>query len=118
MRSNEERIAAVKRRVAQRERQKQQRRKRLAVLASVAASLAVIVGAALAMPGFSEKLTAGDYAGYEAAASMFSAGAAGGYLLIGLLAFGLGVCVTALCVKLRAFSTTDEEGGRRDDRAS
>lgn len=71
MRSTEERVAAVKRRVAQIERQKRQRKNRIVALSSVAACLAVIVGAAFAMPGISEKLLVGDYAGYEAAASIF-----------------------------------------------
>lgn len=72
MRSNEERVAAVKRRVAQIERQKRQRRNRIAALSAVAACLVVIMGASFAMPGISEKLIALDYAGYEMAASIFS----------------------------------------------
>ena len=51
MRSTEERVAAVKRRAAQIERQKRLRRNRIAVLSSVAACLAVIVGVSFAMPG-------------------------------------------------------------------
>lgn len=53
MRSHEERVAAVKQRVAQIERQKRQRRNRLLAL-SAAACLAVIVGVSFAMPGISE----------------------------------------------------------------
>ena len=55
MRSHEERVAAVKQRVAQIERQKRQRRNRLLALSSAAACLAVIVGVSFAMPGISEK---------------------------------------------------------------
>ena len=116
MRSNEERVAAVKRRVAKIERQKQQRRNRIAALSSVAACLAVIVGVSFAMPGISEKLTVGDYAGYETAASIFSGSAAAGYIIIGLLAFVLGVCVTVLCFQLKAFRKKDEETGDGDGR--
>lgn len=115
MRSNEERVAAVKRRAAQIERQKQQRRKRILSLAAMAACLAVIVGLSFAMPGISETPAAGDYAGYETAASIFS-GITAGYILIGLLAFVLGVCVTVLCVRLRAFRKQDEEMGDDDAR--
>ena len=50
MRSNEERVAAVKRRVAQIERQKRQRRNRIAALSAVAACLVVIMGASFATP--------------------------------------------------------------------
>ena len=85
MRSTEERVAAVKRRAAQIERQKRLRRNRIAVLSSVAACLAVIVGVSFAMPGISEKLIIGDHSGYETAASIFSGSAAAGYIIIGLL---------------------------------
>ncbi len=116
MRSTEERVVAVKRRAAQIERQKRLRRNRIAVLSSVAACLAVIVGVSFAMPGISEKLIAGDYAEYETAAGIFSGSAAAGYIIIGLLAFVLGVCVTVLCFKLKAFQKKDEETGDGDGR--
>ena len=116
MRSHEERVAAVRQRMAQIERQKRQRGNRLLALSSVAACLAVIVGVSFAMPGISEKLIAGDYSGYETAAGIFSGSAAAGYIIIGLLAFVLGVCVTVLCFKLKAFQKKDEETGDGDGR--
>ena len=116
MRSHEERVATVKRRVAQIERQKRQQRNRIAVLSSAAACLAVIVGVSLVMPGISEKLSVGNYAGYETTASIFSGSTAAGYILIGLLAFVLGVCVTVLCFKLKAFQKKSEETGDGDGR--
>lgn len=116
MRSTEERAAAVRRRVAQIERRKRQRRNRIAALSSVAACLAVVVGVSFVMPGISEKLTAGDYAGYETAASIFGGSAAAGYVIIGLFAFVLGVCVTILCFRLKVFRKKNEETGDGDDR--
>ena len=116
MRSNAERVAAVKLRAAQIQRQKRQRRNRIAALASAAVCLAVIVGVSLAMPGISGKLLAGDYTGYETAAGIFSGSAAAGYILVGLLAFVLGVCVTVLCFGLKAFQKKDEETGDGDGR--
>ncbi len=119
MRSNEERVAAVRQRVAQIKREKRQRRKRIAALSSVAACLVVIVAAALAIPGISKKLIAGDPTGYgttAATASIFSSTTTG-YIIIGLLAFMLGVCVTVFCFRLKAFSRKDgesEEGDGRD----
>lgn len=112
MRSTEERVAAVERRVAQIERQKRQRRNRVAALSSVAACLIVIMGASFIMPGIVEKMAIGDYTetGYDAAASIFGGSVAVGYVVIGLLAFALGVCVTVLCFKLEAFRKTDREG--------
>ena len=51
MRSHEERVAAVKQRVSQIEKQNRQRRNRIAVLAYAAACLAVIIAASFVMPG-------------------------------------------------------------------
>ena len=116
MRSNEERVAAVKRRVEQIEGQKRQRRNRLLALSPTVVCLAVIVGVSFAMPGISEKLAAGNYTEYETAASFFGGSAAAGYIIIGLLAFALGVCVTVLCFKLKAFREKDEETGDGDGR--
>lgn len=111
MRTNEERVAAVKQRAAQLERQKRQRQKRLLAFACACASLAVIVGAALALPHLQ---TSWRGAAYHMAASIFADSAAAGYVLIALLAFALGVCVTVLCFRLRVFHEESEEDS--DDR--
>ena len=117
MRGNEERVAAVKRRAAQLRRQKRQWRNRVAALSSAAACRVVIAGTVAAMPGVAEKLAAGNYAGYETAASIFGGSAAAGYIIVGLLAFALGVCVTILCFRLRALQKRDEEPEDGNDRA-
>lgn len=116
MRSNGERVAAVRRRVEQIERQKRQRRNRLMALSAAAACLAVIIGLSFAMPGISEKLAAGNYMEYETAASIFGGSAAAGYIIIGLLSFALGICVTVLCFKITAFRKKDKGTGDSDDR--
>lgn len=115
MRSTEERVAAVKRRMAHIERRKKQRTRRIAALSSVAACFAVIVGVSLALPGISENMSSLDYAGYETAASIFAGNACAGYILIGLLAFVLGVGVTILCIKLKAHQEQEDEETRDDD---
>ena len=111
MRTNEERIAAVKSRAAQLERQKRQRQKRLLAFACACASLAVIVGAALALPHLQ---TSWRGAAYQTTASIFADSAVCGYVRIALLAFALGVCVTVLCYRLRVFHEESEEDS--DDR--
>lgn len=116
MQTNAERVAAVKRRAAHRERLKRLRGNRIAALSAVVSCLAVIVGVSFAMPGLAEKLTAADYAGFEAAASIFSGSAAAGYIVVGLLAFALGVGAAVLCFRLRAFRQKDEETGEGDGR--
>ena len=109
MRSHEERVVEAKRRIAKIEREKRRRRNTITIASSVAACLALLIGASFAMPGIAAKIQAGDYSGFETAASMYGGGAALGYIVIGLLAFLLGVCVTVLCFRLRQMSREDDQ---------
>ena len=114
MRSHEERVAEAKRRIAKIEREKRLRRNTITMASAVAACLVLLIGVSLAMPGIAAKIQAGDYSSFETAASIFHGGAALGYIVIGLLAFLLGVCVTVLCFRLRQMSREDgqnEESG-------
>ena len=107
MRSHEERIAETKRRIAKIEQEKRRRRNTVTMASAVAACLVLLIGASLAMPGIAASIRAGDYSGFETAASIFHGGAALGYIVIGLLAFLLGVCVTVLCFRLRQMNRED-----------
>ena len=70
----------------------------------------------LAMRRFvSASIQIGDYSGFETAASIFHGGAALGYIVIGLLAFLLGVCVTVLCFRLRQMSREDGQDRESED---
>ena len=115
MRSHEERVAETKRRIAKIEREKRLRRNTITMASAVAACLALLIGASLAMPGIAANIQTGDYAGFETAASIFHGGAALGYIVIGLLAFLLGVCVTVLCFRLRQMSREDGQDKERED---
>ena len=107
MLSHEERVAETKRRIVQIEREKRRRRNTITMASAVAACLALLIGASLAMPGIAASIRAGDYSSFETAASIFHGGAALGYIVIGLLAFLLGVCVTVLCFRLRQMNRED-----------
>ena len=109
MRSHEERLAETKRRIAKIEREKRRRRNTITMASAVAACRARLIGASLAMPGIAANIQTGDYMGFETAASMYGGGAALGYIVIGLLAFLLGVCVTVLCFRLRQMSREDDQ---------
>ena len=113
MRSHEERVAETKRRIAKMEREKR-RRNTVTMASAVAACLALLIGASFAMPGIAASIQAGDYAGFETAASMYGGGAALGYIVIGLLAFLLGVCVTVLCFRLRQMNREDDQNKERE----
>ena len=107
MRSHEERVAETKRRIAKIEREKRRRRNTITMASAVAACLALLIGASLAMPGIAASIQTGNYAAFETAASMYGGGTALGYIVIGLLAFLLGVCVTVLCFRLRQMNRED-----------
>ena len=109
MRSLEERVVETKRRIAKIEREKRRRRDKITMISAVAACLALLIGASLAMPGIAANIQTGNYSGFETAASIFHGGAALGYIVIGLLAFLLGVCVTVLCFRLRQMDREDTE---------
>ena len=115
MRSHEERIADTKRRIAKIERGKRRRRNTITIASAVAACLALLIGASLAMPGIAANIQTGDYSGFETAASMYGGGAALGYIVIGLLAFLLGVCVTVLCFRLRQMNREDDQNKESED---
>ena len=115
MRSYEERVAETKRRIAKIEREKRRRRNTVTMASAVAACLALLVGASLAMPGIAANIRTGDYSGFETAASIFHGSAALGYIVIGLLAFLLGVCVTVLCFRLRQMNREDTQDGESED---
>ena len=115
MRSHEERVAETKRRIAKMEREKRRRRNTVTMASAVAACLALLIGASLAMPGIATRIQAGNYSGFETAASIFHGGAALGYIGIGLLAFLLGVCVTVLCFRLRQMSREDGQDEESED---
>ena len=109
MRSLKERVAETKRRIAKIEREKRRRRNTITMASAVAVCLALLIGASLAMPGIAANIQTSNYSGFETAASMYGGGAALGYIVIGLLAFLLGVCVTVLCFRLRQISREDDQ---------
>ena len=101
MRTTDERVAAVEKRVRELEQQKRQLRCRYIGLSAVAACLVVIVGMGVAMPGIITGLSLRDYSNTGMMASIFYEGKVLGYVLIGLLSFALGICVTILCFLLQ-----------------
>ena len=116
MRSHEERVVEAKRRIAKIEREKRRRRDTITIASAVAACLALLIGASLAMPGIAASIQTCDYSGFETAASIFHGGAALGYIVIGLLAFLLGVCVTVLCFRLRQMNRDDTQDKESEER--
>ena len=113
MRTTDERLAAAKRRAEEIKRQERSLRSRIAAVSGAAACLAAILGLALAMPSVAARFSGADYYG-GMTASLFT-GESLGYLLVGLLAFALGVCVTVLCVRLHERERDEDSEEERGD---
>ena len=96
MRSNEERIAEVKRRIEKREREERLHRSRITGFCAVAASLVLIICLSFFIPDAASRNRNNSYSNYDMAASIFGNSEALGYIAIGLLAFLLGIFVTIL----------------------
>lgn len=60
---------------------------------------------------------AGISSGYETAATILGSGAAPEYIIIGLLSFLLGVCVTILCFRVHLLDK-EEQAEQKWDRAN
>ncbi len=117
MRTDRERADEVRRNIRRAERSHCRRCQALAA-AGFAACLAFILGLSCAMPGIVSRAET-VYGGFEAAASIFGSSAAMGYVMVGLLSFVLGVCVTALYYRvkaLRAHADRTERDHAGDDR--
>ena len=115
MRNTEQRVAAVKRRAKEIQRQKKARRGRTVGISSAAACLIFIVGLSFAMPGIMAGMANGAYTYVGAAASIFDGGGGFGYALIGLLAFALGVSVTILSYHIQLRSRRNRENAEESD---
>ena len=118
MRSHEDRIAEVKRRIAEKERRRRQRQERIAALFGVAACLAVIVGVSLFMPDMVNRMEPGISSGFGTAATMLGGSAALGYIVTGLLAFVVGVWVTIACFRLCRRHKNDQPEEQKGDNAN
>ena len=120
MLKNEERIAEVKRRIGEKERPKRVRQSRSVCAFCIAACRAVSAGVSFVMPGIVGQITPGTSSGFETAATILGGGTTLGYMVIGLLAFILGVCVTILCFRIRQLNKeeqTEEQKGNNGDGA-
>ncbi len=115
MRSNEERVAEVKRRMEQKKRQEELHRSRIVMVSAVAASLLFIAGLSFFMPGIAGQISTAGYSHYGMTASIFHNSSALSYIIIGLVAFVLGVCVTILGVRIHHLNKTQQNTGNKGD---
>ena len=108
-------ITEVKRRIAKKERQKRLQQYRIAAVFAMAACLVVIVSVSLSLPGILNRIEPGTSFGYETAATILGGSTALGYMVIGLLAFILGACVTILCFHIHQLNKEEQTEKQKED---
>ncbi len=108
MQSNEERVAAVKRRANELEIEAGKRHRRIVRLSAVAVCLLLIVGLSLSMPGILGRFSGNVNSYSDMAASAFQNSSTLGFIVIGVISFALGVCVTVLCFRMRRSESEKE----------
>ena len=100
MRTNEERIGLIHKRTAEIKRERHNEKQRALDTICIAACLILIVGIGSSMPGSAAGPPGVEVPHASGAASLVGSHAALGYILMGFMAFLLGVCVTMLLYRL------------------
>lgn len=111
MRTDEERARLIHKRTAELRLEKQKRKQRALDAACMAACVLLIVCIGTMMPGLTAGAAGGSVAHSSGTASLVGSHAALGYIVMGLMAFLLGVCVTVLLYRLQQRS----KGKKRED---
>lgn len=101
MRTSEERARLIHRRTAEIKQERQIKRQRRLDAACMAVCLLLVIGISAMMPGLMRGAADGSIVHPSGTASLLGSHAALGYIIMGLLAFLLGVCVTVLLYRLR-----------------
>ena len=101
MRTNEERAGLIHKRTVEIKRERQKKKQRTLDMICIAACLILVVGIGSFMPGWAVGIPGGEVHHASGAASLVGSHAALSYILMGILAFLLGVCVTVLLHRLR-----------------
>ena len=115
MRSNEERVVEVKRRIEQKKRKDKLQRSRIVMAAAVAASILFIAGLSAFMPGIAGQISTDSYSHYGMTASIFHNSNALSYIIVGLAAFILGVGITILGVHIHHLNKTQHSAMDKGD---
>lgn len=109
MQSNPERMERIRRRTAQLQRQRRERRQRGIDTACVAVCLVLVVWIGVLMPGWAADGSTGTVLPAAGTASLIASSTALGYILMGILSFCLGVCVTVLLYRLHRRAASPQQ---------
>ena len=111
MRTNEERAGLIQKRTAEIKRERQKRKQRALDMTC----LILVVGIGSLMPGLTAGIPGGEVHHASGAASLVGSHAALGYILMGLMAFLLGVCVTVLLYRLHRRNERKQRENSNDE---
>ena len=100
MRTSKERARLIHRRTAEIKQERRIKRQRRLDAACMAVCLLLVIGIGAMMPGLMRGAADGSIVHPSGTASLLGSHAALGYIIMGLLAFLLGVCVTVLLYRL------------------
>ena len=100
MRTTEERAGLIHKRTAEIQRERQKKKQRALDMLCIAVCLVLVVGIGSFMPGWAAGIPGWEARHASGAASLVGSHAALGYILMGLMAFLLGVFVTVLLHRL------------------
>ena len=115
MRTNEERAGSIHRRTAEIKRERQKKKQRAWDTICIAACLLLVVGTGSFMPGLTAGVPGGEVHHASGAASLVGSHGALGYILMGLMAFLLGVCVTVLLYRLHRRNERERRENSNDE---
>ena len=102
MRTEQERMELIRKRTLEIRRKEQKRRQRILDIGCAAACVILIVCLGVLMPQITSQTAGTGLDGaLLGAASIFGNNSAQGYILMGIICFFLGVCVTVLLYRLR-----------------
>ena len=113
MRTAEERINAMHSRAAEIQKEKNQRNVKILSSAAVIAGFAAVVLLGKIMPGLTDKLSFSEV-NDSYSASIFTESNAISFIVVGILSFLLGACVTVFCYRLRKMSKFNDKGSEED----
>ena len=115
MRTNEERTELIHKRTAEIKRERQKKKQCALDRICIAACLILIIGISSFMPGLAADIPGGEVHHASGAASLVGSHAALGYILMGIMAFLLGVCVTVLLYRLRRRNERKQQENSNDE---
>ena len=115
MRTNEERAGLIHKRTAEIKKERQKRKQRALDVICIAACLILVVGIGSFMPDLVADISGGAVRHASGAASLVGSHGALGYILMGIMAFLLGVCVTVLLYRLHRRNETKQRENSDDE---